>query len=80
MSVFTALTFLASTSDDGLASWRQFVHGFEAHLTGQRSLLPVVGVIAGLLALTWLNVWLVRRLLRNDSSSQQRRRGQSSRP
>ncbi len=64
------LTRLASTSDDGLASWRQFVRGLEDHVSGQQSILLMVGVVIGLLGLTWLNVWVVRRLLRDDPGSQ----------
>jgi hypothetical protein len=56
-------TLLASTSDDGVAAWRQFVRGVEAHVSGQQSLLPLIGGALALVAIMAFNLWLARRMM-----------------
>lgn len=63
MNVLVPGSILVASSGDGLASWRSFVRGFEAHVSGQQSLLPLIGIGAALLGVLWLNFWVARRLL-----------------
>ncbi|MFI4897521.1 MAG: hypothetical protein ACIARR_06825 [Phycisphaerales bacterium JB059] len=56
-------SLLASTSDDGVAAWRQFVRGVEAHVSGQQSLLPLIGGVLVLVGIMAFNLWLARRVV-----------------
>ena len=64
---------LLATSHDGVAAWRSFVRGVEAHVSGQQSLLPMIGLGIALLGLLALNVWIARRLVGGGNLRDSRR-------
>lgn len=63
MDAIEHVPWLLSSAGDGLAAWRSFVRGLEAHVSGQRSMLSFIALAAAAMGLVWLNVLIARRLL-----------------
>ncbi len=63
MADLLSISGMLASSDDGLASWRRFMDGFEAHVSGQQALVPMVAGVGALIALMGFNLWLARRLM-----------------
>jgi len=63
MPLIPQISGFLATSSDGMASWGEFMRGVRAHVAGQQSLIPLMGIGVLLLLILVFNVWIARRLL-----------------